>query len=590
MSTETPVTSSQGAGATRREATALAAQIEQLYVASRSVFDAIPEDRYDEKLPSGMTLREVLAHFAAWEETVPPRVESVMESGTDSFGRDDLEDIDAFNAQVFAQTQDTPIVDLKQRLARSNKAVVNLVRSFEGNEMPELARKVVEWNTTGHYPDHFADLGAAIKTARDLALVVNAGWVNFRLALMSLGPSGIEERSSAGWTFKEIAAHCTGWEALTVERLRHLRETGEFKGSGVDTDEFNARLAREASPRSAREVLSELDDAHARLVEEIERLTPEQLKAKDGWAISVVAGNSYGHYAEHHTELFSAVPTRPAQLLEKMREGWRPFRRAVARIGLRRLNDVTSAGWTAKAMLAHIAYWLETLERSLPYRLRGERGPIPNVQSENDREQAAAASRPAHQVTKRLDDAYTKLIKIVEALPADEDLHFMAIRLIAGESYGHFFEHLPEIEPWMPKNKADVLRDYDETWAEFRGRLREVGRERLLDATPSGWSYRDMSAHAANWLQNAVKELGGATKQWNTELILKENERAVEAHRLVGAEAMLDELDTSAKRMRETIATIPDDQILDPKIFGIVGFYSYLHWEEHLHEDLGAEL
>ena len=130
----------------------------------------------------------------------------------------------------------------------------------------------------------------------------------------------------------------------------------------------------------------------------------------------------------------------------------------------------------------------------------------------------------------------------------------------------------------------------DRTWAEFRGRLREVGRERLLDATPSGWSYRDMSAHAANWLQNAVKELGGATKQWNTELILKENERAVGAHRLVGAEAMLDELDTSAKRMRETIANIPDDQIIDPKIFGIVGFYSYLHWEEHLHEDLEAEL
>jgi len=73
-----------------------------------------------------------------------------------------------------------------------------------------------------------------------------------------------------------------------------------------------------------------------------------------------------------------------------------------------------------------------------------------------------------------------------------------------------------------------------------------------------------------------------------SEAILAENARAVEAHRLVGAEAMLDELDTSAKRMREAIAKIPDDQILDPKVFGIVGFYSYLHWEEHLHEDLGV--
>ena len=44
----------------------------------------------------------------------------------------------------------------------------------------------------------------------------------------------------------------------------------------------------------------------------------------------------------------------------------------------------------------------------------------------------------------------------------------MAIRLIAGESYGHFFEHLPEIEPWTPKTKADVLARYDEVWTEFR--------------------------------------------------------------------------------------------------------------------------
>jgi hypothetical protein len=135
-----------------------------------------------------------------------------------------------------------------------------------------------------------------------------------------------------------------------------------------------------------------------------------------------------------------------------------------------------------------------------------------------------------------------------------------------------------------------VLARYDEVWRVFRGRLREIGREHLMDATPSGWSYRDMCAHAANWLQQAVNELGGATKQWNPELIQKENERAVAAHKLVGAEAMLDELDTSATRMRETITNIPDDQILDPKTFGIVGFYSYLHWEEHLHEDLGAEL
>jgi hypothetical protein len=576
VSTETQVISSVGD---------LRSRVEHLYVSARSVLDAIPADRYDEKLGTGNTLREVLAHLAAWEETVPPRVERVLEDGTDP---DEHIDVDAFNAKVFAETKDATIDELKARWARSSKAVVDVVRSLEGREVPQLAIDVIEWNTTKHYPDHFADLGAAIRDAKDLAMTVNAGWISFRLALLSLGESGLDAATSVGWTFKQMAMHYAGWEELTVPRLRTLRETGKTSTSGVDTDEFNARMAAEAKTKTAREVLKRLDDAHAALVAEIEQLTPEQIHAHDAWAIAVVAGNAYGHYGEHHTELFDAVPKRPAQLLEKMREGWHPFRRAVARIGLRRLSEKTASGWTAKAMLSHLAYWLDTLDRTLPYRLRGERGPAHDFQAENDREEAAAASQTAPEVTKRLDEGYAKLVKIVEALPADEDLHFMAIRLIAGESYGHFFEHLPEIEPWMPHTKADVLRDFDAMWTDFRSRLRDVGRERLLDATPSGWSYRDMCAHAANWMQHAVKELGGAAKQWSPELILQENARAVEAHKLVGAEAMLDELDTSAKRMRETIAALPEEGLLDPKTFGIVGFYSYLHLEEHAHEDLGA--
>jgi hypothetical protein len=575
VSTETLATS---------KATELLARVEHLYLSTRNVLDVIPIDRFDTKLASGMTLREVLAHLAAWEETVPSRVESALATGTDT---GDYEDIDGFNAKVSAETKDTPIDELKARLARSHAAVVEVVRSLEGREVPELAIQVIEWNTTGHYPDHFADLGAAMKTSKDLAMAVNAGWINFRLALVSLGESGLDAKTSVGWSFKALAAHAAGWEELTVERLRGLRETGEATTSGVQTDEFNARLAEEGDRATAREVLARLDAAHAAMVVEIEKLTPEQIHAHDDWAIAVVAGNSYGHYGEHHTELFAAVPKRPAQLLEKMREGWRPFRRAVARIGLGRYGQATSAGWTAKAMLSHIAAWLEKLEASLPERLAGRRGPVYDGQKENEKERAASAARPAHEVTKRLDEAWQRVVKAVEALPADEDVHFMAIRLIAGESYGHFSEHVQELEPWMPKTTADVLADYDRTWTEFRGHVREVGRAHLLDATPSGWSYRDMCAHAANWMQQAVNELEGSAKSWTTETILAENARAVEAHRLVGAEAMLDELDTSYKRLRESIAKIPDDRILDPKVFGVVASYSYLHWEEHLHEDLG---
>ena len=98
-----------------------------------------------------------------------------------------------------------------------------------------------------------------------------------------------------------------------------------------------------------------------------------------------------------------------------------------------------------------------------------------------------------------------------------------------------------------------------------------------------------MCAHVANWLQQAAAELAsGEFRSWNAETIQAENDRAVEAHRLVGAEAMLDELDTSHRRLRETIAAIPDERMKDPKVSGVIGFYSYLHWEEHLGQDLGV--
>ena len=188
---------------------------------------------------------------------------------------------------------------------------------------------------------------------------------------------------------------------------------------------------------------------------------------------------------------------------------------------------------------------------------------------------------------KRLDDAYRKVFEMTSALPSDEDVHFMAVRLIAGESYGHFAEHLAELEPWVPKTTAEVLRRFDETWLTFRARVREIGRAGLMEATPSGWSYRDMCAHAANWMQQGVAELEGGFKVWDQKTILAENARAVEAHRLVGAEAMLDELDTSHQRVREAIAKVSDERMAD-KVGGVIPFYTYLHWEEHLHEDLGV--
>jgi hypothetical protein len=560
----------------------LLAKIEHGYIASLAVLEALPAERWDETLPAGWTLKEVVGHLAYWEDTVPPFVESARTG----VARESAGTVDEQNAKAAASVKDLSRDEVLKRWQDAHARVTGTVRSLNDDELAnERIFEKLAGDTFDHYPDHFADLGAAIKTGTELAQAAERAWIPFRLAILSLGLDGLEATTSSGWTFKDLVAHVTAWSDLTIKRLSRYRETGETLGSGAEADDINAEVVAHTKGRNAREILKELDTSIGKLFEDITKLDEKQLHANDDWAIAIVAGNTYGHFAEHHVELFGGVPQRPSRILEKMRDGWRLFRRPLARVGLMPLSQTTPAGWTYKALLSHLAYWMEVLPDELPARLEGRRKGGMDFEKENAREAAASAARSAHDSVARLDAAYKKVFEITTALPEDQDLHFMAIRLIAGETYGHLLGHLSEIEAAVPRTTADVLRRYDETWRPFREAVRERGRAGLMEATPSAWSYRDMCAHVANWLQQAAAELAtGEFRGWNAETIQAENDRAVEAHRLVGPEAMLDELDTSHRRLREEIAAIPDERMQDPKVSGVIGFYSYLHWEEHLAE------
>ena len=237
-------------------------------------------------------------------------------------------------------------------------------------------------------------------------------------------------------------------------------------------------------------------------------------------------------------------------------------------------------------MLGHLAFWMEEIPAELPNRLLGTRGArVLDVDERNAREVDLARDRSAHDVVARLDRAYKGVLDVLGALPPDRDVHFMAVRLVAGETYVHFVEHGAELEAALPRTAAAMVARFDEGWRAFRGAIRERGRAGLGETTPAGWTYRDLCAHAANWMQLAVRDLAaGTVVKWDASSIQAENDRAVEAHRLVGAEAMLDELDTSARRVREAIGSLTERQVADANIFGIAAFYTYLHWEEHLGE------
>jgi len=554
----------------------------------REAIGALPAPRWDEKLPAGWTLKEMVGHLAYWESTIPAFVESAR-SGTP---HEDGDDADELNARAAAEARGLSREEILRRWDDAHAAVLEVARNLTDSELADDAfMEKFEGDTYGHYPNHYADLGAVIKDKDDLLALVQTPWTNFRLAIGSIGLPGLEEKTSTGWTYKDLAAHAAAWEDRTASRLGMFRESGSKTDPGVDdTDEFNRGVVERTRGRDAGEILRELDSAHGRIIGEIGKLNPEQIHANDDWIIAIVAGNTYGHYAEHFDEVFAAVPKRPAELLGKMREGWRPFRRALNRLGLSAVSETTPSGWTYKGMLGHVANWMEKLAAELPNRLEGRRGPFPDVDGENAREAVAGKSRSAHEVVERVHAAYKAVADLVTALPADRDINFLAIRLVVGETYDHFAEHVGEIEAALPRNAADYADRIEKVWKPFRAAIRERGRAGLGEPTSSGWTYKDLVAHAVGWIHQAVREMD--TKEfrtgWTSETIQEFNERSVRTHELVGPEAMIDELDTEYRRLVETVRGLPAGDV-DERIAATLPYYTYLHWEEHFAE-LGIPL
>ncbi len=150
-------------------------------------------------------------------------------------------------------------------------------------------------------------------TSRELLVAVDDGWRAFRDAVRGIGRARLGDATGAGWTYRDLLAHVAAWEDLTARRLRVFLADGRTPWPGDeaalglpgfrDVDEFNARVVASHRLVGAEALLDEIDTAHRALRAELERLSDEQVHRNDDWAIAIVAGNTYGHYAEHAAEI-----------------------------------------------------------------------------------------------------------------------------------------------------------------------------------------------------------------------------------------------------------------------------------------------
>ena len=133
---------------------------------------------------------------------------------------------------------------------------------------------------------------------------MDEGWSAFHRRVHALPGQLLEQRLGQGsWTRKQMLAHIATWHERTVEALGWLTDTGALPGASEETDVINARAARAAVGRTAGEILFALDDSYRHAHRAVARLTDEQLSSHDGWALVMIAGNTYDHYAEHLADL-----------------------------------------------------------------------------------------------------------------------------------------------------------------------------------------------------------------------------------------------------------------------------------------------
>jgi len=152
-----------------------------------------------------------------------------------------------------------------------------------------------------------------------------------------------------------------------------------------------------------------------------------------------------------------AVAAKASDLRARVDSAWAPFRAAIAAMS-DALDEPTGGGWTAKEMLAHIAFWDEAVVPVVVRMFRAEELPAgwafgsgdlglvegawPEADVHNAREATWARSRSATEVIERCDRAHRQLVALLATVNDDElvsHLDYFSDLAI------HYVEHLHEL-------------------------------------------------------------------------------------------------------------------------------------------------
>lgn len=143
---------------------------------------------------------------------------------------------------------------------------------------------------------------------------ITAAYDEMNALIGSLSPDELTRPGEEGWSIKDHLAHLAAWEAGIVALLNHQPR---WDAMGLSEEIFvqqgasiNDLIHERVTRLSLDEVRAWFTDAHTAMLDTLSRLTWEDLNRPyadygnhpsrgDQPVGAFVAGNTYGHYAEH---------------------------------------------------------------------------------------------------------------------------------------------------------------------------------------------------------------------------------------------------------------------------------------------------
>lgn len=158
-------------------------------------------------------------------------------------------------------------------------------------------------------------VSAANDRVAKLVTKLDMAWMEFQKAYAGLSEADLLKPGVTGeWSVRDLIAHVTWWDEEALKHLPVILAGGRPPRYSVQyggIDAFNAMMTEQKRDLSLDEVLEAFTATHARLVDYILSLPPDQIVDNDRFKRRLRL-DTYGHYPIHSRDIREWRTRRPA--------------------------------------------------------------------------------------------------------------------------------------------------------------------------------------------------------------------------------------------------------------------------------------